>query len=93
MSPSPTYDFLTIPVHTFLSFRHTLQEQRLVVVGSDKKMAIFNDVNPFEEKLHIYSQSVKFDGTIPVLKKEDAQFIEHADTEPLRVECVHFLNA
>ena len=76
--------------HIFVSWLHPYKEQRLVVVG-DKKMAIFNDVNPFGEKLHIYSQSVKFDGTIPVLKKEDAQFIEHADTEPLRVECVHFL--
>ena len=28
---------------------------------------------------------------LPVLKKEDAEFIEHADTEPLREECAHFL--
>ena len=54
-------------------------------------MAIFNDVNAFGEKLSLYPQSVEFEGTLPILKKEDAQFIEHANTEPLREECAHFL--
>jgi UDP-2-acetamido-3-amino-2,3-dideoxy-glucuronate N-acetyltransferase len=77
--------------HIFVSWLHPYKEQRLVVVG-DKKMAIFNDVNPLGEKLHIYPQSVQFDGKIPFLKKEDAEFIEHVDTEPLREECAHFLD-
>ena len=77
--------------HIFVSWLHPYKEQRLVIVG-DKKMAIFNDVNPFGEKLHIYPQSVEFDGTLPILKKEDAKLIEHADTEPLREECAHFLD-
>ena len=51
----------------------------------------FNDVNRFGEKLRIYPQSVQFDGKIPLIKKEDAEFIEHVDTEPLREECAHFL--
>ena len=76
--------------HIFVSWLNPYKEQCLVVVG-DKKMAIFNDVNPFGEKLCIYSQSVEFDGTLPILKKEDAEFIEHANTEPLREECAHFL--
>ena len=76
--------------HIFVSWLHPYKEQRLVVVGN-KKMAIFNDVNPFGEKLCIYPQSVEFDGTLPLLKKEDAEFIKHADTEPLREECAHFL--
>jgi UDP-2-acetamido-3-amino-2,3-dideoxy-glucuronate N-acetyltransferase len=28
-----------------------------------------------------------------VLKKEDAELVEHADTEPLREECKHFLKS
>ena len=76
--------------HIFVSWLHPYKEQRLLVVG-DKKMAIFNDVNPFGEKLCIYPQSVEFDGTLPVLKKEDAEFIEHINTETLREECAHFL--
>lgn len=76
--------------HIFVSWLHPFKEQRLVVVG-DKKMAIFNDVAPFGEKLMIYPQNVEFDGSIPLLKKEDAEFVEHEDTEPLREECSHFL--
>ena len=77
--------------HIFVSWLHPYKEQRLIVVG-DQKMAIFNDVNPFSEKLCIYPQSVEFDGILPILKKKDAEFIEHADTEPLREECAHFLD-
>jgi len=76
--------------HIFVSWLHPFKEQRLVVVG-DKKMAIFNDVAPFGEKLQLYPQNVEFDGPIPILKKEDAEFVEHDDSEPLREECNHFL--
>jgi predicted dehydrogenase len=76
--------------HIFVSWLHPFKEQRLVVVG-DKKMAIFNDVAPFGEKLQLYPQNVEFDGVIPILQKEEAEFVEHADTEPLREECKHFL--
>ena len=76
--------------HIFVSWLHPFKEQRLVVVG-DKKMAIFNDVAPFGEKLQLYPQNVEFDGPIPILKKEDAEFVGHANTEPLREECKHFL--
>jgi predicted dehydrogenase len=77
--------------HIFVSWLHPFKEQRLVVVG-DKKMAIFNDVAPFGEKLQLYPQNVEFDGVIPILQKEDAEFVEHANTEPLREECNHFLD-
>ena len=77
--------------HIFVSWLHPFKEQRLVVVG-DKKMAIFNDVAPFGEKLQLYPQNVEFDGLMPILKKEDAEFVEHANTEPLREECNHFLD-
>lgn len=76
--------------HIFVSWLHPFKEQRLVVVG-DKKMAIFNDVNPLGEKLRVYPQSVEFDGNFPILRKEDAEFVYHLDTEPLREECAHFL--
>jgi predicted dehydrogenase len=77
--------------HIFVSWLHPFKEQRLVIVG-DKKMAIFNDVVPYGEKLRLYPQNVEFEGSIPLLKKEDAEFVEHADTEPLREECSHFLD-
>jgi len=77
--------------HIFVSWLHPFKEQRLVVVG-DKKMAIFNDVAPFGEKLQLYPQNVEFKGATPLLKKEDAEFIEHCDSEPLLEECNHFLD-
>ena len=77
--------------HIFVSWLHPFKEQRLVVVG-DKKMAIFNDVAPLGEKLQLYPQNVEFDGPMPILQKEDAEFVEHADSEPLREECSHFLD-
>ena len=76
--------------HIFVSWLHPFKEQRLVVVG-DKKMAIFNDVAPFGEKLQLYPQNVEFDGPIPILKKEDLEFVDHSNTEPLHEECNHFL--
>ena len=76
--------------HIFVSWLHPVKEQRLVVVG-DKKMAIFNDVASFGEKLQLYPQNVEFDGSMPLLNKENAKFVEHADTEPLREELKHFL--
>jgi UDP-2-acetamido-3-amino-2,3-dideoxy-glucuronate N-acetyltransferase len=76
--------------HIFVSWLNPYKEQRLVVVG-DKKMAIFNDVAAYGEKLQLYSQRVEFDGSVPVLKKENAEFISHADIEPLLEECAHFL--
>jgi predicted dehydrogenase len=77
--------------HIFVSWLHPFKEQRLVVVG-DKKMAIFNDVASFGEKLQLYPQNVEFDGAMPILKKEEAEFVVHAKTEPLREECNHFLD-
>ena len=77
--------------HVFVSWLHPFKEQRLVVVG-DKKMAIFNDVATFGEKLLLYPQTVEFEGKIPVLKNEDFEPIEYTDAEPLREECRHFLD-
>ena len=76
--------------HIFVSWLHPFKEQRLVVIG-DKKMAIFNDVAPYGEKLMLYDQSVLMDGCTPVLKKEDAKLIKHPNIEPLHNECQHFL--
>ena len=53
---------------------------------------IFNDVAPYGEKLMLYPQTVEFDGAVPLLKKEEAVFVDHSDTEPLREECKHFLD-
>ena len=39
----------------------------------------------------MYPQTVEFQLNLPILKKEDAEYIDHAETEPLREECAHFI--
>lgn len=78
--------------HIFVSWLHPFKEQRLVVIG-DNKMAIFNDVAPYGEKLVLYPQTVEFEGDMPILRKEDAQPVEYPDAEPLREECLHFVDS
>jgi UDP-2-acetamido-3-amino-2,3-dideoxy-glucuronate N-acetyltransferase len=56
-------------------------------------MAIFNDVAPYGEKLVLYPQTVEFEGDMPILRKEDAQLVEYPDAEPLREECLHFVDS
>ena len=76
--------------HVFVSWLHPFKEQRLVVVG-DKKMAVFDDVAPHEQKLVLYPNRVDFEDRFPVLHKEDAQPIDFPRDEPLRLECAHFI--
>lgn len=84
-------DFPTgVRAHIFVSWLHPYKEQRLVVVGS-KKMAVFDDVVK-ENKLVIYDQGVEFVNGEPVMRKNEgiAEPLERA--EPLRRECMHFLD-
>ena len=69
MSPFQPSIFRRFPCTYFCKLVTPHKEQRLVVVG-DKKMAIFNDLNPFGEKLCIYPQTVEFDGNFPILKRK-----------------------
>lgn len=83
-------DFPTgVRAHIFVSWLHPNKEQRLVVVGS-KKMAVFDDVRK-EDKLTIYDQGVEFVNGEPVTRKNEgvAEVLEKA--EPLRRECLEFL--
>ncbi len=78
-----------VRAHIFVSWLHPYKEQRLVVVGS-KKMAVFDDVRK-DGKLMIYDQGVEFVNGEPVMRKNEgiAEILEKA--EPLRRECMHFL--
>jgi UDP-2-acetamido-3-amino-2,3-dideoxy-glucuronate N-acetyltransferase len=75
--------------HIFVSWLHPIKEQKLVVVG-DRKMAVFDDVEP-EHKLLLYPHAIHWRNHIPVASRAEAQPIPFADTEPLREECAHFL--
>lgn len=75
--------------HIFVSWLNPFKEQKLVVVG-EKRMAVFNDVSP-EDKLVLYDQRVDLSEGVPILEKGGSRAISLPEEEPLRSECLHFL--
>jgi UDP-2-acetamido-3-amino-2,3-dideoxy-glucuronate N-acetyltransferase len=78
-----------IKAHVFVSWLHPYKEQKLVVVG-DRKMALFNDVEP-EDKLLLYPHKIEWKNHVPVPDKKEAEKIPLEKKEPLKEECLHFL--
>lgn len=74
----------------FVSWLHPFKEQRLVVIG-DRKMAVFCDTLPWPNKLLLYPHKIKWQDSIPVPNKAEAERFDIPQSEPLRVECEHFL--
>jgi UDP-2-acetamido-3-amino-2,3-dideoxy-glucuronate N-acetyltransferase len=75
--------------HVFVSWLHPYKEQRLVVVG-DRKMAVFNDIEP-QHKLLLYPHTIEWKGNLPIPNHKEAQPVDIESFEPLRAECEHFL--
>ena len=78
-----------VKAHIFVSWLHPYKEQKLVVVG-EKKMAMFDDMEK-KDKLLLYPHSIDWKNNIPVANKADAQPVPVETDEPLRAECLHFL--
>jgi len=81
-----------IQAHIFVSWLHPFKEQKLVVVG-DKEMAVFDDTAPWPQKLTLFPHTVEWSGNIPVAHKAEGQAIQLEEREPLRDECLAFLDA
>jgi UDP-2-acetamido-3-amino-2,3-dideoxy-glucuronate N-acetyltransferase len=79
-----------INAHVFVSWLHPYKEQRLIVVG-DRKMALFNDVEP-EDKLLLYPHKIEWKNHLPVPDKREAERVPVENKEPLREECLHFVD-
>ena len=77
--------------HIFVSWLHPIKEQKLVVVG-DKKMAVFDDTQNWEEKLLLYPHEIHWENNIPVHTKAEPEHFDIPQDEPLRCECEHFLH-
>ena len=76
--------------HVFVSWLHPEKEQRLVVVG-DRGMAIFNDGEGWAEKLLVYRHRIDWREGMPQPVRALAERIPVEASEPLRLECEHFL--
>ena len=78
-----------VRAHIFVSWLHPYKEQRLIVVGS-KQMAVFDDVRK-DSKLMIYDQGVEIVNGEPVTRKGEGIAEDISDEEPLRRQCIQFL--
>src|SRR5438093_2017116 len=78
-----------IKAHIFVSWLHPFKEQKLVVVG-DRQMAVFDDVET-ENKLVLYPHSIKWKNHQPIPNRADARPVPVDCSEPLKAECLHFL--
>ncbi|HYG86198.1 MAG TPA: Gfo/Idh/MocA family oxidoreductase [Azospirillum sp.] len=76
--------------HIHVSWLHPYKEQKLVIVG-EAGMAVFNDAEPWNQKLVLYPHRVAWRDGVPEPNKADATPIEVLPAEPLRLECLHFL--
>ena len=79
-----------LQAHIFVSWLHPFKEQKLVLVG-DRKMAVFDDTQPWEDKLLLYPHKIKWQNNMPIPDKGEAERIAVQHNEPLRLECQHFL--
>jgi len=80
-----------VKAHIFVSWLHPFKEQKLIVVG-DRKMAVFDDVEK-KDKLILYPHSIQWKGQVPIANRAEAQPVEIGTNEPLREECLHFLES
>jgi UDP-2-acetamido-3-amino-2,3-dideoxy-glucuronate N-acetyltransferase len=79
-----------LKAHVFVSWLHPFKDQTLVVVG-DRSMAVFKDTLPWSEKLLIYPHNISWHDGIPVPDKKEAAHVEIPQGEPLKAECMHFV--
>ena len=80
-----------LQAHIFVSWLHPFKEQKLVVVG-DKKMAVFDDTQQWEDKLLLYPHTINWQNNMPVPTKAEPERVEIPQDEPLKLECLHFLH-
>ncbi len=78
--------------HVFVSWLHPFKEQRLVVVGS-AAMAVFDDTKDWAEKLVVFTHGVDWVDGRPRPARAEPTPVPLPPTEPLRIECEHFLDA
>ena len=78
-----------VKAHIFVSWLHPFKEQRLVVVGSDQ-MAVLDDTA--EHKLVLYPHRVEWRDRVPTAVKAAGQPVDLDWVEPLKAECVHFMD-
>jgi len=79
-----------LQAHIFVSWLHPFKEQKLILVG-DRKMAVFDDTQPWGDKLLLYPHKITWQNNVPVPDKAEPERVVVTPDEPLLLECQHFL--
>ena len=78
--------------HIYVSWLNPFKEQKLTVAGSNG-LAVFDDTRPWNDKLVLHRQYVTWtNGQTPTPTKAKGESIVVPESEPLRNECLHFLD-
>ena len=80
-----------IKAHISVSWFHPYKEQKLVVIGNNG-MLVFDDTKPWAEKLALYRHVLDLSQKPPILEKGGLEYIDVSKSEPLRNECLHFID-
>lgn len=78
--------------HIHTSWWHHQKTQSLVVVGS-KGTIVFDDTKPWDQKIALYRSTVSWKGQHPEAQKQQPEFLQAQEKEPLREECLKFIEA
>jgi UDP-2-acetamido-3-amino-2,3-dideoxy-glucuronate N-acetyltransferase len=78
-----------VTAHIFVSWLHPFKEQKLVIVG-DRQMAVFDDMQT-DRKLVLYPHRIEWLDRHPIAKRSEGEVVPLPALEPLRLECLHFL--
>ncbi len=78
-----------VQAHVFVSWLHPFKEQKLVIIG-DRKMAVFDDTRA-EGKLVLYPHRIDWVNRVPIARKAEGEVVPLPGDEPLRLECLHFV--
>ena len=79
-----------IRAHVYVSWLNPYKEQKLTVVCSDG-MIVFDDTQLWDKKLVLYKDYLAWEKGMPNLNKSTGKFVNVEQSEPLRNECLHFL--
>jgi UDP-2-acetamido-3-amino-2,3-dideoxy-glucuronate N-acetyltransferase len=81
-----------VTAHISVSWLNPFKECRLAVVGLDK-MAVFDDLAPWEDKLVIYPHRITWRGLQPDSERAAPVKVPLTQIEPLKEQCQGFLDA
>jgi UDP-2-acetamido-3-amino-2,3-dideoxy-glucuronate N-acetyltransferase len=81
--------------HIFVSWLHPYKEQRLVLIG-ERKMLVFDGASRMDSDkqgtLTLYDKGIEWRDGLPIARNNHEERLWFDETEPLYLECEHFLS-